>query len=312
MQRPPRTFADRYISPLRYPGGKSKAAEWLVDLFDVQSRAMDVEVWIEPFAGGAGAGLTAALRYDVPEVWLNEKDPALAEFWRAAFQRGDELADHVATLIVDLDLFYESKQVLDDARRGRGGHTSESIALAVLIVNRCSRSGILTAAAGPIGGVDQAGRDAVGARFNGPALADRIRRIASLGSRVQVSSADGVACVQDIAGSGIEHEVFLFVDPPYLEQGNRLYQQGMSLGEHQSLAAALRACPAPWVATYDAVPEVLDLYPDCAVIEYQLRYTCQSRRTATEYAILGPHLAVPRPGDRIGNPVSTGEWWWAS
>src|SRR5690625_5109627 len=50
--------ARRYLSPLRYPGGKARMASALGDLFDRQVSMLDIEVWIEPFAGGAGAGLT--------------------------------------------------------------------------------------------------------------------------------------------------------------------------------------------------------------------------------------------------------------
>jgi len=36
----------RYVSPLRYPGGKAAMAPWLADMFADQGGLMDVEVWM--------------------------------------------------------------------------------------------------------------------------------------------------------------------------------------------------------------------------------------------------------------------------
>lgn len=45
--------AERYLSPLRYPGGKASIAPMLGDMFTGQMSEMPIEIWIEPFAGGA-------------------------------------------------------------------------------------------------------------------------------------------------------------------------------------------------------------------------------------------------------------------
>lgn len=65
----------RYLSPLRYRGGKARMARFLGEMFAQQIGAMDIEVWIEPFAGGAGAGLALLEARAVGEVWLTEKNP---------------------------------------------------------------------------------------------------------------------------------------------------------------------------------------------------------------------------------------------
>lgn len=57
----------RWVSPLRCPGGKAKMTDCLAGVFDQAPSAMEVEVWVEPFAGGLGAGLTALLARDVPQ-----------------------------------------------------------------------------------------------------------------------------------------------------------------------------------------------------------------------------------------------------
>lgn len=72
----------RWLSPLRYPGGKGRMVSALAEVFQGQFGLLDVEVWVEPFAGGAGAGLHLLERGVVDEVWLTEKNRALAAFWR--------------------------------------------------------------------------------------------------------------------------------------------------------------------------------------------------------------------------------------
>lgn len=48
---------NRWTSPLRYPGGKVRMAPFLAGAFAAQWSVMDIEIFLEPFAGGLGAGL---------------------------------------------------------------------------------------------------------------------------------------------------------------------------------------------------------------------------------------------------------------
>ena len=66
--------APRWLSPLRYPGSKALLGERLASVFWMVSEP--VEVWVEPFAGGAGAALEALVRHDVPEAWLSDLNRA--------------------------------------------------------------------------------------------------------------------------------------------------------------------------------------------------------------------------------------------
>lgn len=175
---------------------------------------------------------------------------------------------------------------------------------AAFLLNRCSRSGMIAPTVGPIGGWTQGGRDTIAARFNGPMLAERIRAVAALGERFRPRRGDGIAHVEDLAGSGIEDEVFLFVDPPYIGPGDRLYAHGMSAAEHARLARALRSCPASWVLTYDAHPQVEVLYQGHEVQEFEIGYSAAGARTATEYLVTPRGMGVPS-----GNPLGRGGVW---
>ena len=67
------------ISPLRYPGGKSALYPRLRKLI----RDMDLAgcTYVEPYAGGVGAGLGLLATGQVERVVINDLDPAIYAFW---------------------------------------------------------------------------------------------------------------------------------------------------------------------------------------------------------------------------------------
>lgn len=300
--------ARRYVSPLRYPGGKARMAPYLAQVVAAQWGPMDVEVWIEPFAGGAGAGLTLLDRDAVGEVWLCEANPALAALWRTLIGDAAGFASRVAALTPTLGLYQDSAALVAAVQHGQSV-PDEDAALAAFVVNRCSRSGIVAPNVGPIGGKTQSGRWTVQSRFDPSRLAERIRDLAPLLERVRFLGADAIDYITDLDGSvGIEDEVLLFVDPPYVREGNRLYAHGMTMSDHQRLADALNACPARWALTYDDEPVVADvLYPQRRVVEFDIAHTANRSRIDREHLVLSPNLDEPH-GDPQVLPTGQARW----
>lgn len=298
----------RYVSPLRYPGGKARMAPFLADTFDSQWSLLDVEVWIEPFAGGLGAGLTLLDRDQVGEVWFCEANPALAAMWRALITDPHEFAARVAATTPTQGTYEAAREVVAAVHAGQA--IDDTVAgLAAFVINRCSRSGIVTPAAGPIGGKTQSGRWTIASRFDPDRLADRVRALAPLTHRLRYYGADGIRAVAALDGTaGIEDEVMLFVDPPYVREGNRLYANGMTTGDHQGLADALNRTPARWVLTYDDEPVVVDvLYPGRRVVEFDIAHTANTSRIDREYAVLSANLHLP-VGDLRLLPTGGARW----
>ncbi|MDN5759047.1 MAG: DNA adenine methylase [Tomitella sp.] len=293
----------RWISPLRYPGGKVRMTSWLVDVFTQIHSSMDVELWIEPFGGGAGAALMALTEHAVPEAWIVEHNPALAAFWQTIMSDDGKLAHRVEHTTATVSLFTQCRDTVAAALAGDTIDWCE-LAYAAFVVNRCSRSGMVLSNVGPIGGAQQQGRYTVDSRFNGPKLADRIRAVTSLGERFRPHYGDGIGYVEDLDGTvGIEDEVFLFVDPPYVGVGNRLYTQGMTGIEHERLAHALEMTPAAWVATYDAHPEIAGLYRPHRIFEFAIPHTAHRATVGSEYLIAPHHMSIPGR-----NPLGKGHW----
>ena len=77
-------------SPLRYPGGKT----WLVPQIRKFLEGLDFrpEVFVEPFAGGGIASLTAVMEDYVDRAVLCEKDPDVANLWQCMLDDPEDLA----------------------------------------------------------------------------------------------------------------------------------------------------------------------------------------------------------------------------
>lgn len=293
--------APRYVSPLRYPGGKARMAAWLDGVFNAQLGFMDIEVWIEPFAGGAGAGLTLLEREAVGEVWLVERNPALAAFWRCVALQPEALADRVRAMVPTVAGWEEAREVVAAAWAGEAAGDDLAVGLAAFLVNRCSRSGMVAPRAGVMGGRRQDGDYSISSRFNADSLADRILAIGEHAHRLRVYEGDGISYIEDLADCGFADEVVVFADPPYIGVGNRLYQAGLPLAEHHRLAAALRGCPARWLLTYDAHPQVLASYDGFRVARYTLPHQNHTRKIGHEYLVLSDNLWLP-----TDDPVAAG------
>lgn len=297
----------RYVSPLRYPGGKARMAPYLGEMFGVQSSLLDVEVLVEPFAGGAGAGLTLLAAGVIDSLWIGERHPALAAFWRSVIADAGQVADVVADLTPSIDLYRSSLDVLAALDDGAAVPDVDA-GVAAFVVNRCSHSGIVHPRSGPSGGWQQRGRWTVASRFDPAALSERIGALGSITHSMRFYGTSAVEIIDGLDGSGIEHEVLLLVDPPYIGQGNRLYRHGMTGEEHAALARSLNTTSARWVLTYDAHPDVPEtLYPQRRVLGFTTAYTTTGRKRCSEYAVLSANAVAPRPDV----PMTPGghSWW---
>ena len=69
-----------------------------------------------------------------------------------------------------------------------------------------------------------------------------------------------------------------YLDPPYFEKGNDLYQVGFTRDDHERLASVLRREERPWLVSYDTHPEIHRLYSGWAHLR-QFVMTCTMNGT---------------------------------
>jgi DNA adenine methylase len=270
----------RYLSPLRYPGGKGRLSKFVAQLLGGQSPRPSR--YVEPFAGGAGVGLRLLVEEHVDEIVINDLNPGIAAFWRAVFETPDELLAKLDACDVSIEEWRRQREIYlaepeDDAAFG----------FALFFLNRTNRSGILDAR--PIGGYAQEGRWKIDARFDRDRLADRIKVLSRYGSRVSVREVDGIELIDEFLG---DSSAFIYADPPYLGKGDHLYLDTLAWDDHVRLAELL-AGGGRWLLTYDADPRVTDaLYVGCRCAEFSMTHSAAVQHVGREYAVFAPSLKV--------------------
>jgi DNA adenine methylase len=122
-----------------------------------------VETYIEPFAGGAGAALRLLYSGKVNRIVLNDFDEFVYKFWMAALYDTERLIKKIKDTLVDIEEWKRQRKVLINSQR-KIPRSDLDIGFATFYLNRCNRSGILSA--GPIGGYNQRGKWKIDCRFN--------------------------------------------------------------------------------------------------------------------------------------------------
>jgi len=128
-------------TPLRYPGGKSRAITKMAQYLPEMSMYNEYR---EPFLGGGSVALYMTKQFPHLKVWVNDLYKPLANFWQTLQHEGDEITTRLRTFKTAYstpekakDLFLESKELVNDA--------SASVitrAVSFYIVNKCSFSGL--------------------------------------------------------------------------------------------------------------------------------------------------------------------------
>jgi DNA adenine methylase len=274
----------RYISPLRYPGGKARIASFATEILASQSPRP--RRYAEPFAGGAGSALTLLVGDHVDFIHINDLNPGIAAFWRCVFNQTKRLIKRIEDTEVSLDTWYRAREIYGNPRR----HGDLELGFATFFLNRCNRSGILNAR--PIGGLQQMGRWKIDARFNRDNLAERIAYIGSYRRRVELTELDARHFLAGL--SPHRRDVLVYVDPPYLGQGDDLYLDRLSAEDHHDLATKLQRSKLKWFLTYDADDRVTnELYVNFRCAEFDIKHTAQLNHMGTEFVVFADTIAVP-------------------
>lgn len=240
----------RHLSPFRYPGGKT----WLVPEVRAWLLAANKtpSVFVEPFAGGAIAGLSIAAENLASKVFLSELDDDVAAVWRTIFLGKDSDVIDLSNKIIKFDV------TLDNVRTilGSKPRIIKNRAFRTIIKNRMQRGGIMAAGAGLVK-EGEAGKG-LKSRWYPETLAKRIEVLRSLKERVEFKQEDAFKAIRRFAG---DSNAFFFIDPPYTaggkKAGSRLYTHNEI--DHEGLFALMASVSGSVMMTYDDSPEVREM-----------------------------------------------------
>ena len=273
-------------SPLRYPGGKRRLAFFVGLLLEANAKP-DIR-YAEPFAGGASIALSLLFNEYASTICINDLSRPVFAFWKSVLDDTDSLCERIMSTPVTMDSWHEQQQVLLEQR----SVDTLDLAFAAFFLNRTNRSGIISG--GVIGGQEQAGNWKLDARFNKRELVRRIRKISRYRSRIEVSQEDATDFIDRVAGEASLPTV-LFVDPPYIDQGDDLYLNNYSVEDHKLLANQICSLGQDWIVTYDHDAAVKHrLYPNQTRLSFSLYYSAQRRRFGREAMFLSDSLSLPK------------------
>lgn len=272
-------------SPLRYPGGKARLFKYFQALIS-QNKLHDCH-YVEPFCGGAALAIEMLDSYVVSTVHLNDFDRAIYAFWKSAVEDTDELCDLIEQSPVDMDTWHSCREIY----RSSASANLLELGFATFFLNRTNRSGILNA--GVIGGLKQLGEWKLDARYNRSNLIERIQRIGKMRPRITVTQYDAINLLRD----GLESSnpnILVYLDPPYVDKGPKLYLNAYREHDHRELAARVRQLTCPWVVSYDNTALVRELYEGYQEADMRLHYSAREHsRIGREKVYFSDQLMPP-------------------
>ena len=275
----------RYLSPLRYPGGKARLAPFFTRL--IRSQVPAPTHYAEPYAGGAGAALRLLTDSAVDHIHINDINAGIAAFWRTITTPDGAAAfnQFIRSTPVTIDQWHHQQAIYE-----AGQEDDLTLGFATFYLNRTNRSGILDAR--PIGGLDQTGKWKIDARYNKPALIERVKHVAALGESIHVTQLDGLDFLTTMEAHATD--VLVYADPPYVEQGGSLYLHAFNADDHKALAEKLLAANYPWLLTYDDQKIIWDeLYDAARCARFDIAHTAATQHVGKETIVYGPTLTVP-------------------
>ncbi len=252
----PRTSVTTVRSPLRYPGGKSRAVSAIMHLVPTDTKTM----W-SPFLGGGSVELACAARGI--KVFGSDLFEPLVNFWNHLLEDAEQLADSVEDYLpLPKPRFYELQktypQMSDPLER----------AAVFFVLNRASYSGATLA-----GGMSPGHP-----RFT-PSSIQRLRDFLIEG--LSVKHCDYREAIADAP------DELMYLDPPYIIESKLYgYKGDMHTDfDHEELARILRG-KSRWILSYNDSDQIRQLYEGYEILTPQWVYGMANDKRSREVLIV--------------------------
>ena len=255
-------------TPLRYPGGKSKAIKTLSPWFP-----QVISEYREPFIGGGSLAIDfTKSNPDVP-VWINDLYVPLYNFWIQLRDRGEELSERVRE---------EKQRTLDEGESDKVTAKAKELfnkykeeidtyddfekAVAFFIMNKCSYSGL----------TENSTFSQTASNSNFSLVgADKLAKFSQLIKDWKITNFD----YSELMKSQGSSDTFIFLDPPY-DIKDFLYGKNREMHksfDHERFANDVYNCIHKFMITYNVNDRLKELYSGYNLKEWKLRYSMAHR-----------------------------------
>ena len=254
---------------LRYPGGKTRAVKTLINYIPP-----NVNTVISPFFGGGSFELALASQRNC-RIIANDKFEPLYNFWITLKNNRDELVIEVRKLMP------LTKDMFNDCRKNVIDTTINSIKRAAyyFALNRSSFSGSTLS-----GGFSA---ESAKARFTNSSV-ERLVKIQL--ENVEFYNMDCIEFLTQFAMNSSPNR-FIYLDPPYLLEGNnnKLYGSSGDMHEkfqHNDLYTRLVSIPHKnWIMSYNNSNTIQEMYKNYDCIEAMWSYGMNKTKKSSELII---------------------------
>jgi len=249
-------------TPLRYPGGKSRA---VVKLLQYLPDLSQVKEFREPFIGGGSVALEITKRYPHIEIWVNDLYEPLYNFWCELRDSGEKLQKELLNLKgvhCNQDsarcLFQSMKEVINGEEESNFDR-----AIAFYIVNKCSFSGLTESSS--------FSPQASDSNFSLRGI-DKLTGYTELIQNWTITNLSYERMLCD------DKDVFTYLDPPYDIKDNLYGRKGgmHKKFDHDAFANWCDGYTSPMLISYNSDQIVKDRFKEWTVAEFAHTYTMRS------------------------------------
>ena len=251
-------------TPLRYPGGKSRACSKMDQFLPDLNRYTEFR---EPFLGGGSVALHITKKYPHLKIWVNDLYEPLINFWTELQHDGSELKKELNNLKIAHPnedsarcLFLEAKDIVNNEDKD-----NLERAVAFYIVNKCSFSGLTESSS--------FSQQASTSNFS-------MRGIEKLPGYQEIISHWHISnySYEYLMSEQLHDDIFMYLDPPYDIKDNLYGRMGeMHKGfDHDNFAHNCDLHSMDMMVSYNSDQLVRDRFRGWAAAEFDLTYTMRS------------------------------------
>jgi len=252
-------------TPLRYPGGKSRACTKMGQFFPDLREYVEFR---EPFLGGGSVAIHVSKLYPHLKITVNDLYEPLINFWMNLQMFGDDLTKELKNLKIahcNQDsarcLFAEMKDVINDSK-----YSNLERAVAFYVVNKCSFSGLTESSSFSAQASDS--------NFSMRGI-EKLPEYSEIISHWHINSYSYEYCFR----TDIHEGLFMYLDPPYDIKDN-LYGKKGSMHksfDHDKFAADCdQHNDTKMLISYNSDQLVKDRFKNWKASEFKLTYTMRS------------------------------------
>lgn len=241
-------------SPLRYPGGKTRAIKYLKEFIPEFSELR------EPFLGGASFSFYVHQSFQNKRILASDLNFELYCFWKALKENPQKLVELVQNIF---DQNFIGRELFNSLVSQRNNDLSKlERATHFFVLNRITFSGVVDA-----GGFSQ---ESFEKRFTQSSI-DRLSKASEVMKDFTILNDDYKTLLEKKGDN-----VFIFLDPPYHSATNsKLYGKDGILHkqfDHGKFYSSVSQCQHKWLITYDNSEFIRNLYKDFHQVQWELQY----------------------------------------